>query len=155
MRTCLQNKGKKTEKVWPTQSIWWPPCQPGLYRETIPMLEFARWLSAPAPSLVPTWQSRERHASKILMYTNKNKNKTQYNQNTSLLLSLSKAHILAFQLSLYFTSLNYTHKTQILTQHSTSHQNVKECFCIAAVVKFCSRSIKKLSYCFQISTSFS
>lgn len=56
----------------------------------------------------------------------------------------------------YIIPIQHTsHKTRTLTQHSASHQDVKECFCISSVIKFCSRSIKKLCYCFQISTSFS
>lgn len=40
-----------------------------------------------------------------------------------------------------------------LTQHSTSHQDVKKCFGIAAVVKLGTRGIKKLSDGVQISAS--
>lgn len=41
----------------------------------------------------------------------------------------------------------------LLTQHSTSHQDVEEHLSIAAVVKLGTRSIKELRNSFQISAS--
>lgn len=49
------------------------------------------------------------------------------------------------------TSLNPT--VLLLTQHSTSHQDVKKCFGIAAVVELGTRGIKELSDGVQISAS--
>lgn len=40
-----------------------------------------------------------------------------------------------------------------LTQHPASHQDVKECLCIAAVVKLGARGIEELCDRFQISAS--
>lgn len=58
---------------------------------------------------------------------------------------------MACQDSLVATSQNPL--VSLLTQHSTSHQDVKECFGIAAVVKLGTRGIKELSDGFQISAS--